>query len=85
MKVLVDGACIGVEKHPDLELLTAVPNDDPDSTKTTLTEGAKSFASVLTEEIIENVRLAAFNDNTEDAKKKSAPIQKISSDIYTIV
>lgn len=63
----VSSTSAGVEKHPDVNIVHAVPKAlaEPD---VILTEGAQSFSSVLEQDCVETVDLAAPNADVVDTK-----------------
>lgn len=68
----------------DVEIVDAVPKDDPAELEVLLTERARSSASFLEEGCVETVNLAACDADGNEYKGDPYLIQKLSLDSYTI-
>lgn len=83
--VSVRGASNGVEQHPDVEMVGAVPKRAPHEPDVTFPEGAQSSASILEKDCVETVDLAATNADGNDANAEAGMIKKFCHDSYTAV
>lgn len=78
----MSGVSEGVEHYPDVVSVDAVPKDARTKADVTFTEGVQYSLSVLVEDLIRTVDLAASNDNYEDAKSRSVLILKSGPDSH---
>lgn len=81
--VSIHGASNGVQLHPVLEVVDAVPKDAAAEPSVTMTEATQFFASVPEKDGVKTVMLAAASFAVHDAKRDVASNQKLSHESDT--
>lgn len=84
-EVSVSATSNGVDQYPDVDVVVAIPKHAPSEPDITWTEGPDSSASVLDEDSVETVDMAAYNADIDNAKGEYIKTQKFSCDSYIIV